>query len=807
MKAMNKSSWVGRLRVLASFMILCGAQAAAQGILLEAEAFDDLGGWVIDQQFMDQMGSPFLLAHGLGVPVADAVTMATLPQPGAYRVWVRTRDWVGPWKTPQTPPLRRASGTPGRFQVFINGEPLAATFGTEHAWWHWQDGGVIEITQSDVEVRLHDLTGFEGRCDAVLLTEDVGFLPPNEDPAMRQWRRDLLGIGPEPLDAGTFDLIVVGGGTAGMCATVQAARQGLTVALIQDRPVLGGNNSSEVRVWLNGETHFEPYPHIGDIMAEFEPARRAHAGPANTAEIYEDQKRIAMIQSEENVSLFLNHRVNAVEMDDNRITAVIAQNIQSGRLARFAGTWFADCTGDGCVGYLAGADYEMTLDGHMGPSNLWNVIDTGAPSPFPRCPWALDLSSSPFPSGESQLGVWYWESGFYHDPFQKGEYIRDWNFRAMYGAWDALKNVKGQFPNHRLNWAAYIAGKRESRRLLGDVILGRDDFVNHVEYPDGCVPCTWKIDLHLPDPRYDDGWEGDEFISRANYTNYNPPYWIPYRCLYSRNIDNLFMAGRDISVTHEGLGAVRVMRTGGMMGEVVGLAAALCKKHGTTPRGVYTNHLAELQRTMGRTVAVRWLETIGPNLARTAQVGVSSNYDPVKYPKEHINDGRLDTADNSQRWLSSASSMPDVVTFSWAVPQTISALRIVSGYYSAGTTGDPISAFHLEYHDGAQWSAVEGASVSGNRRAEILLKFPAVRSHRFRVVVTETHMDISRIWEIEFYHPCADLNGDGQMDLEDLGEVVWSWLITAEALAVDMDASGHVDMGDAAILAEFWLWP
>ena len=233
-----------------------------------------------------------------------------------------------------------------------------------------------------------------------------------------------------------------------------------------------------------------------------------------------------------------------------------------------------------------------------------------APQPFPRCPWAIDLSDKPFPGRKNSkgqwggktalanLGGWFWESGFDKDPIADVEQIRDLNLRAMYGAWDALKNVDHLYPNHRIGWAAYIAGKRESRRLLGDVILDASDFIANRVWPDGVFPCTWGIDLHHPNPGYKKGLVGDEFISEATIGKYQGPYWAPYRCLYSRNVTNLFMAGRDISVTHEGLGPVRVMRTCGMMGEIVGKAAWICVRFDTTPHGVYENHLPLLKELM-----------------------------------------------------------------------------------------------------------------------------------------------------------------------------------------------------------------
>src|SRR5262245_33317570 len=186
----------------------------ARALLIEAEQFEDCGGWVLDQQLMDQMGSSYLLAHGLGDPVRDATTEAQLPAPGRYRVWVRTRDWVAPWKAP---------GAPGRFQLLIEGKPLPVTFGTEGAEWHWQDGRVVEMGNT-ARIALHDLTGFEGRCDAILFCQDLKFQPPNELAALTKFRRQMLGFPSKPESAGIFDLVVVGGGLAGTCAALSAAR-------------------------------------------------------------------------------------------------------------------------------------------------------------------------------------------------------------------------------------------------------------------------------------------------------------------------------------------------------------------------------------------------------------------------------------------------------------------------------------------------------------------------------------------------------------------------------------------------------
>jgi hypothetical protein len=607
--------------------------APTRQLLLEAEQFADLGGWDLDQQSMDVMGSPYLLAHGLGVPAKDAVTTATFPSPGPYHVWVRTRDWVGPWNAP---------GAPGRFQLLVDDHPLAETFGTKGAEWHWQDGGMVKVG-AQAKVALHDLTGFEGRCDAVLFCDDAGFVPPNEPSALARFRRAALGLPEEPDDGGEFDLVVVGGGIAGTSAALSAARNGLRVALVQDRPVLGGNGSSEVRVWPEGNTRQPPYPHIGEIVDELVPAKQSGMGNAKNGAVYEDERKLALVRAEPRITLLTEQRVYAVAARDGRIQSVDAQHIRTARRLRLRARLFADCTGDATAGFLAGADYQYSREEHQGASNLWNLMDASDPAevikceckdkdalaisvkegnvamPFPRCPWAVDLTDKPFPGRKnfkgqwagaplSNLGGWFWEGGFQRDMVTDIERIRDQNFRAMYGAWDALKNMDHLYPNHRLGWAAFIAGKRESRRLLGDIVLTGDDFRSGREFPDGCFPCSWHIDIHTPHPDYDKGFKGDEFISRATTGagfDYKGPYWAPYRCLYSRNLTNLFMAGRDISVTRDGLGPVRVMKTCGMMGEIVGKAAWICVRYESSPRGVYENHLLLLKELMTQPGAMR----------------------------------------------------------------------------------------------------------------------------------------------------------------------------------------------------------
>jgi len=244
----------------------------------------------------------------------------------------------------------------------------------------------------------------------------------------------------------------------------------------------------------------------------------------------------------------------------------------------------------------------VTTNGHMGMTNFWYLEETDEPQDFPSCPWAIDLKGIDIPGRigvkdvydnerEFSLGCWFWEGGCEHDPITEAELARDLNFRAMYGAVDALKNHDHTYTNHKIGFCAHIGGKRESRRLLGDIVMTKSDVFKGVEYPDSCVPSSWNFDVHYPDRRFYAAFhEGDAFITKDYHEPFKIPYFIPFRSLYSRNIDNLFMAGRNISVSHDALGTARVMRTGGMMGEVIGYAAMLCKKYSCTPRQLVEQH-------------------------------------------------------------------------------------------------------------------------------------------------------------------------------------------------------------------------
>ncbi len=583
----------------------------AECVLIEAESFTEKGGWVLDQQFMDQMGSPYLMAHGLGKAVEDAQTTVEFPTSDTYHAFVRTYNWTAPWS--------KKSG-PGKFCVKVNGKKISGVLGASGTKWEWQPSGKVHVKKGDNVIALHDLSGFNGRCDAIYFTTNPNDLPPDEGQELHAFRKHALQLPNQPEDAGYYDLVVVGGGVAGMCAAVSAARLGCKVALINDRPLLGGNNSSEIRVHLGGRIETGPYKQLGNLIKEFGPAQGGNAQPA---ERYEDQRKLDFVLAEKNIDLFLNYRAVKVETADDKIKSVIAKHIENGKEIKFGGHSFADCTGDGTIGYLAGADYLMGREGRqefgesiapeqgdkmtMGSSVQWYSLPSEQRTTFPDFEYGVTFTESN--CERVTMGEWTWETGMNKDQINDFEEIRDYGLLVVYSNWSFLKNrLKNnrEFDQLELGWVAYIAGKRESRRLLGDYILKQDDLCKNVFHEDASFATTWSIDLHFPDSVNSLHFPGNEFKAATEHI-YIYPYAVPYRCLYSRNIDNLFMAGRNISVTHVALGTVRVMRTTGMMGEVVGMAAYLCQKHNVLPRDIYQDYLPELKELMKEGTGVQGL--------------------------------------------------------------------------------------------------------------------------------------------------------------------------------------------------------
>ena len=442
------------------------------------------------------------------------------------------------------------------------------------------------------------------------------------------------------------DITVVGGGLAGVCASIAAARLGKSVALINNRPVLGGNSSSEVRVWVCGSTGHGSNHNAreGGIMGELFVENQFRNPDGNP--YYWDLVVLEAVRAEPNIRVFLNTDVREVfatgPPDNRHVASVTGWTMGSEITSVFRSPLFLDCTGDGLVGHLAGADYRIGREGRdeygesfapevaddltLGSTLLFYTKDMGRPCKYVPPSFAKDITKTSIPerriikAGDNGCAYWWIEWGGEHDIVHDNEMIRDELWAAIYGIWDFIKN-SGKFDadTMALEWVGALPGKREYRRFLGDHVLTQSDIMDQREFADRVAIGGWSIDLHPPRGMY-----ADEAGSKHRHAK--GIYHIPYRSLYSRNVDNLLLAGRDISASHVAFGSTRVMATCANIGEGAGTAAALCHDHGVSPRQLSVAHSAELARTLLRQDAsIVGLALDDPDeLARHADVAASS---------------------------------------------------------------------------------------------------------------------------------------------------------------------------------------
>jgi hypothetical protein len=580
-------------------------RAVGPGFLwLEAEDFEDYGGWVLDTQFVHRMGSGMLLAAGVGKPVADAQTVVEVAAAGAYRIWVRARNWA-------------PGQAPGQFVLRLDDRSLPQVLGrADSAEWVWELAGERELGVGKHTLALRDMTGYYGRCDAILLTLDREYLPPTDHETLCRERARFCGFTLEPADGGEFEVIVVGGGPAGFPAALAAARLGARTALIHNRPVLGGNASDECGVPMNGAASLHPNARetgiaeeIGRVLARYGYRR------------YSEPFRL-LAEQQTNLHVFVNRHAFDVEMGDaQHIAAVKALDTLTGHITTYRARVFVDCSGDGWVGYFAKADYRLgreardefgedlapeqadalTMSGClMGNALGFRARDSGQPAPFVRPAWAREITHLEGPGRTLRSitsGEWWLEHPNDIDDLWQAEAARDELIKIAFSYWDYVKNrsaMKDKAATYVMDHIPTMVAKRESRRLLGSYILTQNDCQSGRVFPDRIAYGGWPLDVHHPEGIFS-GPEGS-FHCNAHV----PIYTIPFRCLYSRNIGNLLFAGRCASVTHIALGSVRVESTLATLGQAAGTAAALCVQRGLTPRSLGTNHIGELQQVLLR---------------------------------------------------------------------------------------------------------------------------------------------------------------------------------------------------------------
>jgi hypothetical protein len=406
------------------------------------------------------------------------------------------------------------------------------------------------------------------------------------------------------------DFCVVGGGMAGLSAAIAAARRGCRTVLVQDRPVLGGNASSEIRMWICG-AHGENNHETGileEILLENAYRNRYPSYSVWDSILYEKAR------FQKNLTLLLNTYIDAAETRDGRILSVSGNQMTTETRVTVCARLFADCSGDGMLGAMAGAEFRMGREARsefnesiapekadkrtMGLSCLIQARETDRKQEFIAPSWAyLYDTEGKLPAREHTVtgnqNFWWLEVGGMGDTIHDKEELRDELLKIAFGIWDHIKN-RGDHgaDNWALDWVGFLPGKRESRRFVGDHILNQNDVeAAGRHFPDIVAYGGWAMDDHFP--------EG--FYKKEAGTIFHPapsPYGIPYRSLYSRNIENLFFAGRNISATHSALSSTRVMATCATLGQAVGTAAAIASRNALTPRGVYEKRLEELKQAL-----------------------------------------------------------------------------------------------------------------------------------------------------------------------------------------------------------------
>lgn len=580
------------------------------------------------------------------------------------------------------------------------------------------------------------------------------------------------------------DLTVIGGGIAGCSAAIAAARLGLRTVLVQNRPVLGGNASSEIGILMAGADRDFTHSRETGIVEEIDLVNRYHNYEVQWRNCVADATLEFMVRNA-GVSLFLNTHAYKITMrDDAQINSVTGAQQGTERGFEFRSPLFVDASGDGAVAMMAGARYRMgseakeefneelasddASDVTMGSTLMFRVKKTDAPVPFRKPDWAHhypnpeDLPCKIRSLERPQLWI---EHGAKLDTIKDNVTIREELLKILYGVWDHIKN-HGDYgaENHVISWVGSVPGKRESRRIVGDYILSENDLVNPTEYGDAVAYGGWPIDVHSPD-----GFHAKK--KWLNYKHLDKPYPIPYRCYYSKNIENLFMAGRIISATHVAHGSTRLIRTCSVGGQAVGTAAYVCRKYNESPRSVGLKRIEELRQLLLRydchIPEVRNQDPL--DLARKArEVTASSEHVDPKSGNEHsaakvVEGVSRGNGQNENLWMSNQldrNNPPPTIELKFDETVKVSSIQLTfdtmireQRFFDRPVFGPLptcVSDYRIEAKIGDQWRLLK--SEKGNFLRHRIHRFNTIETDCVRVRVYKTNGDPhARIYEIRLY--------------------------------------------------------
>ncbi|MEN8230535.1 MAG: FAD-dependent oxidoreductase [Bacteroidota bacterium] len=584
----------------------------------------------------------------------------------------------------------------------------------------------------------------------------------------------------------TTEVLVAGGGMTGISAAISAARNGAKVILVHDRSRLGGNASSEIRMHICGASIMTGKPWRETGILEELVLTESVTNPQRSFEMW-DLILYDKVISEPNITLLLDTVVFEVETEKDRITSVSAVCSPTEEIFDIKSEYFIDCTGDGSMAAQAGAEYMRGREGRdifneslagdksdnytMGNSLLFFSRNFESPMPFNPPAWAKKYSSGDFAHrriSSWEYGYWWIEIGGLGDTIKDGHGLRHELLSIVMGVWDYIKN-SGEHPdseNWALTWVGMIPGKRESRRITGDHILVQQEVQSPVLFSDRVAYGGWPLDDHPPEGM------GKTSISPFRSISLKQPYSIPLRSLYSRNMGNLFMAGRNLSASHVALSSSRVMATCSALGQAVGAAAAECLKENISPKQLATDekHITHLQQILLRQdqSLLGVLNSDPDDLARRASVKASSQTDTGK--AENMLDGINRDIDDGKchQWQAEMAIGNPWIELNWDKPVTMNQMQLtfdtgarrhlrLTGQDAVyknqirGPQPECVSDFIIEAHTSGGYREIK--AVKGNYLRRVVLNFNEISTDSIKISVQKSNGDsLARIFEIRCYN-------------------------------------------------------
>lgn len=564
------------------------------------------------------------------------------------------------------------------------------------------------------------------------------------------------------------DVCVVGGGMAGVCAALAAARHGASTVIIQDRPVFGGNASSEIRMHVCGADARNNIWRETGILEELRLEALCNNPHHNPHQM--DQILYNAVRNQPNLRAFVNAQVTGCKVVRKRVISCEARELTSDRTVRVSAGQFIDCTGDGALAFAAGAEYRHGREGRdefdeslapekpdnytLGHSILFQATDMGKPTPYTPPRWALKFDSDeqlPYRGHVSPSGYWWIEWGGTMDTITDTEAIKEELIAAALGLWDHMKNRGDHgFANYALTWLGFIPGRRESRRFVGDVMLTQNHLQEGHQWPEQVAYGGWPIDTHPPL-----GFRSPE--RPCDQTELQKPYGIPLWACYCRGFTNLYVAGRHISASHIAFASTRIMATCAVIGQAVGTSAAIAARRGATAQEMAENHAQELQQALLADGAYLLdVKNSDPSdLARTAAITASS-LESAEFRPELVADGyNHPDAVSSHAWHSDpGKGLPAWLELRWKDPVGIGHVRLVLDTDFSSKmmlTQEPrlqaqikpvprevtLKDMRVEtLSDNGMWHAA--ASVKGNYQRLVTLDFEPVNTRAVRITADAT---------------------------------------------------------------------